>query len=96
MYVCVYIYILCVVLSVQERQLQVQTKARESVLSEMSGVETKYQTVLAQVCSTTEQMAHLEANGEHKQYVLQSVYMASKTQKYIGECVGCMYIVEGV
>ena len=53
--------------------MQVQTKARESVLSEMSGVETKYQTVLAQVCSTTEQLAHLEANGEHKPHVLQSV-----------------------
>ena len=48
----------------QERQLQVQSLSRESMLSELSGVETKYQTVLAQVSATATQMTHLEANGE--------------------------------
>ena len=53
-----------VVVCEQERQLQVQTLSRESMLSEMSGVETKYQTVLAQVSATATQMTHLEANGK--------------------------------
>ena len=48
---------------VKERQLQVQTLARESILSELGGVEGKYQAIMSQVTSTSEQMAQLEANG---------------------------------
>ena len=48
----------------QERQLQVQTLSRESILSEISGVESKYQTAMSQVAGTAEQMSQLAANGE--------------------------------
>ena len=40
-----------------------QTLARESILSELGGVEGKYQAIMSQVTSTSEQMAQLEANG---------------------------------
>ena len=45
--------------------MQVHSLSRESILSEMSGVEGKYQTAMSQVASTTDQMTQLEANGEY-------------------------------
>ena len=54
----------CVPSLSQERQLQVLSLSRESILRGMSGVETKYQTVMSQVASTTEQMTLLDTNGQ--------------------------------
>ena len=51
-----------------------QSLSRESILREMGGVETKYQTAMTQVAINAEQMTQLETNGEQHTLICVSMW----------------------